>query len=60
MGPPTVLKYAAVSIEGGPVSAFLGDYMGLAASGTTFVPFFGMAQPIATTGKTDIFSNRAG
>lgn len=31
-GPPTVLQYAAVSIEGGPTVAFLGDYMGLAAT----------------------------
>jgi len=31
VGPPTVLQYAAVSIESGPPVAFLGDYMGLAA-----------------------------
>lgn len=31
-GPPTVLQYAAVSIGGGPARAFLGDYMGLAAT----------------------------
>ena len=31
-GPPTVLQFAAVSIEGGPPVAFLGDYMGLAAT----------------------------
>jgi len=37
---------------------FVGDYEGLTASGTTFVPFFIMAQPIATTGKTDPFSNQ--
>jgi hypothetical protein len=34
-GPPTVLQYAAVSIEGGPTVAFLGDYMGLAATSRT-------------------------
>lgn len=31
-GPPTELRFAAVSIEGGPPRAFLGDYMGLAAT----------------------------
>lgn len=31
-GPPTALQFAAVSVEGGPPMAFLGDYMGLAAS----------------------------
>lgn len=31
-GPPTALQFAAVSIEGGPTVAFLGDYMGLAAT----------------------------
>jgi len=38
---------------------FVGDYDGLTASGTTFVPFFVMAQPIATSGTTDPFSNTA-
>ena len=38
---------------------FVGDYEGLAASGTTFDPFFVMAQPIATTGATDPFSSTA-
>jgi hypothetical protein len=32
VGPPSVLKYAAVSIEGAPPVAFLGDYFGLAAT----------------------------
>ncbi|HEX5142478.1 MAG TPA: sialidase family protein [Mycobacterium sp.] len=32
VGPPTELQFAAVSIEGGPPVAFLGDYMGLAAT----------------------------
>jgi hypothetical protein len=32
VGPPSVLKYAAVSIEGAPPVAFLGDYAGLAAT----------------------------
>jgi hypothetical protein len=35
VGPPTVLQFAAVSIEGGPTVAFLGDYMGLAATSRT-------------------------
>ena len=38
---------------------FVGDYDGLTTSASTFVPFFGVAQPIATAGPTDIFSNRA-
>jgi hypothetical protein len=32
IGPPTVLQYAAVSDESPPPVAFLGDYMGLAAT----------------------------
>jgi hypothetical protein len=32
VGPPTVLQYAAVSDEAPPPVAFLGDYMGLAAT----------------------------
>lgn len=32
VGPPTVLQYAAVSNESPPPVAFLGDYMGLAAT----------------------------
>jgi hypothetical protein len=39
---------------------FVGDYEGLTASGSTFDPFFVMAQPIATKGKTDPFANTAG
>jgi hypothetical protein len=39
---------------------FVGDYEGLTTSGTTFDPFFVMAQPIASTGSTDPFSNTAG
>jgi hypothetical protein len=39
---------------------FLGDYAGLSASGSTFPAFFGMSKPIATTGRSDIFSNSAG
>jgi hypothetical protein len=38
---------------------FVGDYEGLTASGTTFDPFFVMAQPIATTGLTDSFASTA-
>jgi hypothetical protein len=39
---------------------FVGDYEGLTASGTTFDPFFVMAQPRATAGPTDPFANTAG
>jgi hypothetical protein len=39
---------------------FVGDYEGLTASGTVFHPFFVMAQPIATAGRTDAFANTAG
>jgi hypothetical protein len=39
---------------------FTGDYEGLSTSGTTFDPYFVMAQPIATLGKTDPFANTAG
>jgi len=38
---------------------FVGDYEGLSASGTTFDPFFVMAQPVATTGMTDTFASTA-
>ena len=39
---------------------FVGDYEGLTAGGTAFKSFFVMAQPIATTGRTDSFANSAG
>lgn len=39
---------------------FLGDYDGLTSSGATFKAFFDMSQPIATTGRSDTFSNSAG
>ena len=39
---------------------FTGDYEGLTHVGNTFHPFFVMAQPIATHGSTDPFSNTAG
>jgi BNR repeat-like domain len=39
---------------------FLGDYAGLTSSGTTFKALFDMSQPIATTGRSDTFSNSAG
>ena len=39
---------------------FLGDYAGLTSSGTTFKAFFDMSRPIATTGRSDTFSNSAG
>jgi hypothetical protein len=35
VGPPSVLKFAAVSIEGAPPVAFYGDYMGLAMTANT-------------------------
>lgn len=38
---------------------FTGDYEGLAAGGSVFDPFWVMAQPIATKGKTDSFSSAA-
>jgi len=38
---------------------FTGDYEGVTASGSVFDPFWVMAQPIATKGKTDPFSNTA-
>ena len=38
---------------------FVGDYEGLTASGTTFDPFFVMAQPRATAGRTDSFASTA-
>ncbi len=38
---------------------FVGDYEGLSASGTTFDPFFVMAQPKATSGLTDTFASTA-
>jgi hypothetical protein len=39
---------------------FLGDYAGLTSSGSTFKALFDMSQPIATTGRSDTFSNSAG
>jgi hypothetical protein len=44
-----------------PVSRgpFVGDYEGLAATGTRFDSAFVMARPIATSGPTDLFSNSA-
>jgi hypothetical protein len=38
---------------------FVGDYEGLTASGTRFASFFAMSRPIATAGRTDVFSNTA-
>jgi hypothetical protein len=38
---------------------FTGDYEGLTTSGTTYDPFFVMAQLIATKGPTDPFANTA-
>jgi len=39
---------------------FLGDYDGLTAGGNKFIAFFDMSKPIATTGRSDTFSNTAG
>ena len=39
-------------------SPFLGDYEGLAHTGTTFVPFF--AQTVSTTNPTDVFASFVG
>jgi hypothetical protein len=39
---------------------FLGDYAGLTSSGSTFKALFDMSRPIATAGRSDTFSNRAG
>ena len=38
---------------------FVGDYEGLATSGTIFDPFFVMAKPIASHGRTDPFASTA-
>jgi hypothetical protein len=38
---------------------FLGDYDGLTASGGSFRALFAMSQPIATAGRSDLFSNTA-
>jgi len=50
-GPPTVLQYAAVSIEGGPAVAFLGDYMGLAATARTAHLLWCVASQPAVSGE---------
>jgi hypothetical protein len=39
---------------------FVGDYDGLTSSGLAFRSAFVMSQPIATAGRTDLFSNTAG
>jgi hypothetical protein len=38
---------------------FLGDYDGLTSSGTSFKALFAMSRPIATAGRSDLFSNSA-
>jgi hypothetical protein len=38
---------------------FVGDYDGLTTAGTTFLPFFDAATPIATAGATDTFATQA-
>jgi hypothetical protein len=37
---------------------FLGDYMGLTSSGTTFIPVYGLTNPGDLTNRTDIFATR--
>ena len=39
---------------------FLGDYQGLTSAGSRFIALFDMSRPIATTGRSDTFSNSAG
>ncbi len=39
---------------------FLGDYQGLDASGTTFVPFFVQANSGNTSNRTDVFTTNVG
>ena len=38
---------------------FLGDYQGLTSAGSRFIALFDMSKPIATTGRSDTFSNTA-
>jgi len=38
---------------------FLGDYQGLTSAGSRFIALFDMSKPIATTGRSDTFSNSA-
>jgi hypothetical protein len=38
---------------------FLGDYQGLTSAGSRFIAFFCMSNRIATTGRSDTFSNSA-
>ena len=40
-------------------AGFVGDYDGLVPTGASFGSAFVMAQPIATTGPTDLFFNTA-
>jgi hypothetical protein len=48
--------YTTAASAGG---LFLGDYDGLTSSGSAFKAFFGMSRPIATAGRSDMFSNSA-
>lgn len=50
------VRTAPKTVEG----FFLGDYAGLTSKSTTFVPFFILAQPEATKGPSDPFSNTVG
>lgn len=56
LGGPRPFDYTTAPFAGG---YFLGDYVGLTASGNTFAPFYMMSQPIATKGLSDPFANQA-
>jgi hypothetical protein len=56
----TTGSFDMTTAPGSDAGYFVGDYEGLTSSGNTFDPFFVMAQPIATKGPTDPFSNTAG
>lgn len=51
VGPPSVLKWAAVSIEGAPPVAFYGDYMGLAMTRDTAELIWCRSAAPPVTGK---------
>jgi hypothetical protein len=56
----TTGSFDMTTAPGSDAGYFVSDYEGLTSSGNTFDPFFVMAQPIATKGPTDPFSNTAG
>ena len=57
---PSFLQGAADDQVFDAEAALRGDYDGLTSSGDTFKAFFEAAQPIATAGRSDSFSNSAG